>query len=57
MIMGMLVLMCDHWPLELAVNGHWYCALVVRRLRRLLKLAVKEIGSARDRAPYVRAAK
>ena len=34
----MVVLMCDHWPLELAVNGHWYGALVVRRL---LKLAVK----------------
>ena len=34
----MMVLMCDHWPLELAVNGHWYGALVVRRLKRLLKL-------------------
>ena len=21
---GMVVLMCDHWPLELALNGHWY---------------------------------
>ena len=31
--------MCDHWPLELAVNGHWYGALV---LRRLLKLAVND---------------
>ena len=29
--MGMVVLMCDHWPLELAVNGHWYGALAVRR--------------------------
>ena len=22
--------MCDHWPLELAVNGHWYGVLGVR---------------------------
>ena len=22
-----MVLMCDHWPLELAVNGHWYGAV------------------------------
>ena len=28
---GMVVLMCDHWPLELAVNGHWYGVLEVRR--------------------------
>ena len=21
---GMVVLMCDQWPLELTVNGHWY---------------------------------
>ena len=39
---SMMVLMCDHWPLELAVNGHWYGALVVRRLKRLLKLAAKD---------------
>ena len=35
-------MMCDHWPLELAVNGHRYGELVVRRLRRLLKHAVKD---------------
>ena len=45
--------MCDHWPSELAVNGHWYGALEVRML---LNLAVKDryVG---DRAPYVGAAK
>ena len=48
--------MWSHWPLELAVNGHWYGALEVRRLRRLLNLAVKDryVG---DRTPYVGAAK
>ena len=30
---SMVVLMCDHWPLDLAVNGHWYGALEVRRLQ------------------------
>ena len=36
-------MMCDHWPLELAVNaGHRYGEHVVRRLRRLLKHEVKD---------------
>ena len=34
--------MCDHWPSEFAVNGHWYGALEVRRLIRLLNIAVKD---------------
>ena len=45
--------MCDHWPLELAVNGHWYGALEVRRSAE----TCSEVYVEGDRAPYVGAAK